>query len=95
MITGHTARILAVSYNNTGNLLVTASRDKTLKVCVPFGLVFTFQIWDVPSSTELLTLAGHTRFICILSISNVQVTYFLVPSRHLATLCYPGLETTQ
>ena len=45
---GHSARILSVKFSPDGSKILTASRDKTLK------------LWDAQTFQEIVTLNGHT-----------------------------------
>jgi hypothetical protein len=54
---GHSDRVRAVSITPDGNLAVSASFDKTLKV------------WDIKTGKEVHTLEGHSYSVCAVSVT--------------------------
>ncbi len=50
-LTGHTRIINSLAFNYDGNLLATASDDKTVK------------IWDIKKATLLYNLTGHSKYV--------------------------------
>ena len=55
---GHSDEVLAVTVTPDGTLVVSTSRDKTLKV------------WDLGSGLELLTLRGHTSRVTAVTVTQ-------------------------
>jgi RNA polymerase sigma factor (sigma-70 family) len=55
---GHTARVLAATFSDDGNSLITGSQDATVRV------------WDIGSGSEQTTLAGHRLGIKAVALSK-------------------------
>ena len=63
-IKGHEKGVWALSYDNTGKRLISASPDQTSK------------IWDVKSGKCMDTLRGHTHFVSLKKIFEILLLTF-------------------
>ena len=90
-LTGHNARIRALSVNPEGSIVVSASDDQTLK------------LWDLRTGQEMRTLSGHTAPVVAVSFSPdgqsilsggqdhlLKIWDFSIPRRRRELLARPG-----
>jgi WD40 repeat protein len=64
-LVGHSARVLGIAFSGDGRFIVTASRDKTLK------------LWNAQTGQELRTFTGTVRITNCREISKVIPAMFL------------------